>query len=108
MERLTKKYDNEPYVLDMQECGNEQEARKMLMDNFKKCCNKLGKLEDLEEQIGMSLEWLYGQYQLYQQAFYLACWTLAEYDNKGCYDEMEATDEWKEIIMIEANRNLEK
>lgn len=55
MERLTRKYDDDSYAVEMQDCKTETEARTMLMDNFEKCCNKLGKLEDLEEEIGISL-----------------------------------------------------
>lgn len=108
MERLTLKISDQSYAVKMQDCKTDDEARKMLMDNFKQCCNKLGKLEDLEEQTGMPLEELFEQCQLYQQALYLAYWGLAEYDDKGTYDEMEASDEWKEIIMKEADKRLEE
>lgn len=43
----------------------------------------------------------------YQQAFYQACWTLAKYDAKGCYDEMEASDAWKECLIEEAEKESE-
>lgn len=68
---------------------------------------KWEKLLDFENETRMPLDVLFKKYQLYQQAFYLACWGLAEYDDKGWHDEMEASDEWKEIIMKEAEKKLE-
>lgn len=58
MKRLTKKYDETRYVVKMQETSTETEVRKKLMNNFYECCNKLGKLEDLEDKIEFSLVWL--------------------------------------------------
>ena len=55
MERLTIKNSKDIYALDI-EANNDLGAKKILMDMFKVACNKLGKLEDLEEQIGMPLD----------------------------------------------------
>ncbi len=55
MERLTIKNGKDIYALDI-EANNDLDAKKILMDMFKVACNKLGKLEDLEEQKGMPLE----------------------------------------------------
>lgn len=56
--RLTHKIKENSYSIELNDPKTESEAKKQLMENFTKCCNKLGKLEDLEEQIGMSLEFI--------------------------------------------------
>lgn len=56
--RLTHKIKENSYSIELNDPKTESEAKKQLMDNFTKCCNKLGKLEDLEEQIGIPLEFI--------------------------------------------------
>lgn len=48
--RLTHKIKENSYSIALNDPKTESEAKKQLMENFTKCCNKLGKLEDLEEQ----------------------------------------------------------
>lgn len=48
--RLTHKIKENSYSVELNNPKTESEAKKQLMENFTKCCNKLGKLEDLEEQ----------------------------------------------------------
>lgn len=55
MERLTIKNSKDIYALNI-EANNDLDAKRILMDMFKVACNKLGKLEDLEEQIWMPLD----------------------------------------------------
>lgn len=57
---------------------------------------------NLENQVGMPLEKIIKQYYLYQRAFHLACWGLAEYDKKGWEEETDAIDEWKKTLIKEA------
>lgn len=71
MDRLTRKHDDGVYVVEMQEHDTEANARKTLMENFNKCCNKLGKLEDIEEEIGMSLEDFYKCIIHNEESFYI-------------------------------------
>lgn len=56
--RLTHKIKENSYSIELNDLKTESEAKKQLMENFTKCCNKLGKLEDLEEQIGIPLEFV--------------------------------------------------
>ena len=110
MERLTEKGKESKTFKGMARhlatinCINKGLLRELYIQQY----DKLQKLEDLEEQIGISLDELVEQYKLYQQAFYLASWVLAEYDIKGCYDEMEASDEWKEILLKEADEAMSR
>lgn len=48
--RLTHKIKENSYSIELNDPKTESEAKKQLMEYFTKCCNKLGKLEDLEEQ----------------------------------------------------------
>lgn len=88
MERLTRKHDDGSYAVEMSDCKSETEARTMLMHNFKKCCNKLGELEDLEEEIGLQLEFILtkviGKNYFYIDDYYVNCETATglgrEYD----------------------------
>lgn len=49
MERLTAKTAN-GFALKLEGITNEEEARIVLQEKFKEALNKLGKLEDLQEQ----------------------------------------------------------
>lgn len=53
MKRLTVKDQNGFYAVKMPKCKNNEEAKPIFMQNFKDCCAKLGKIEDIEEHIGM-------------------------------------------------------
>lgn len=53
MKRLTVKDQNGLYAVKMPKCKTIEEAKPIPMQNFKDCCAKLGKIEDLEELIGM-------------------------------------------------------
>lgn len=56
MKRLTVKDQNGFYAVKMPKCKNNEEARPILMQNFKDCCTKLGIIEDLEDLITMPAE----------------------------------------------------
>lgn len=61
-----------------------------------------------KEQTGLPLANVLDHCVLYEQAFFAACWKLATYDGKGCYDEMESSDAWKEAILKEAEQKVEE
>ena len=61
MEKLTRKVGS-TYAVEMpSEIVDAFTAHKKLKDGFKMCCEKLGKLEDLEEQIGLSLDFIFNK-----------------------------------------------
>ena len=109
MERLTLKISDQSYAVKMQDCKTDDEARKMLMDNFKQCCNKLGKLEDLEEQTGFSFDYIAEYFKVYQQALIFACREIAKYDdNKGIFNKEESQLEWYKSFIKRSEKALEE
>lgn len=108
MERLTLKIIDESYAVKMQDCKTEEEARKMLMDNFKQCCNKLGKLEDLEEQTGFSFDYIAKYFEVYQQELIFVCREIAKYDNKETFNKEESQLEWYNSFIKRSEKALEE
>lgn len=79
IDRLTSKY-NDSYALNMDNVTTEKEARECLKEKFKAVCNKLGELEDLEQEIGLPIKELFN---LIGTKIYIIC---RSYDM--CYEDL--------------------